>query len=55
MSGDLADIKKLDMLARPVIATRPKLDAERVHKDLTDLIQQVEGIKNKLRSLRDNR
>ena len=50
MSGDLADIKKLDMLARPVIATRPKLDAA-VQKEVVDALRLLEGAKSKLRML----
>ena len=52
MPADLADVKKLDMLARPVIATHTKLD-ENVRRELTDMIQQVEGLKNKLKLMRD--
>ena len=52
MPVSLEDAKKLDLIRHPVIATHAKLDAERV---LTDLIKQVEGIKNKLKILRDHR
>ena len=46
--------KKLDAAQESMIATHAKLLAiERQRKELTDLIQQVEGIKHKLKILRD--
>ena len=50
MPADLADIKKLDSLARPVIATRPKLDDE-VRKEVVNALRQIEGAKTLLRML----
>ena len=50
MPVDLADIKKLDTLARPVIATRPKLD-ETDRKQVLNALRQIEGAKTLLRML----
>lgn len=47
---DIQDIKTLDRIRHPVIATRPKLD-DAVRKDVLNALRQIEGAKTLLRML----
>lgn len=48
--SQLLEIKRLDSLRHPVLATHAKLD-ENVRKELIDAIRLLEGTKTKLREL----
>ena len=51
MPASVEDAKKVDLLARPVIATRAKLDDDAVRKEIIDALRMLKGATTKLQSL----